>query len=239
MYRCDSCGQVSQRWFGICPICHDGQAVEVQEAAGNADGGDQDGFAPSIPSWKGAGLRQSMRYVNPQETADRVVRKLPFPQLNAILSAAGGLVESQVVLLGAAPGVGKSTLCAAIADAGVLYISSEESYHQVNSRMLRVHPDAGCAILNTTSISEILNAIKEWDGDCIILDSLNGVEFGVGYSTVARFANEIVKSVKAAGKVAIIVSHVAKNGEISGMNSIPHAVDTVVHLERGDRKSVV
>ena len=74
-----------------------------------------------------------------------------------------------------------------IADKNTLYISSEENFKQVNARALRVNPSSGCSILNSTSISEILEAIRTCEQKMIIIDSLNGIEFGVGYTTIAKF----------------------------------------------------
>lgn len=232
LYRCSSCGHESTRWFGLCPMCKTGTGTEVdqfEEVPSTSAFQDQ-----SVFKYNGPPVENLMKKVDPNEEPDVIVRTTKYPGLNAILSSGKGFVEAQVILLGASPGVGKSTLCMSIADEGTLYISSEENYKQVNQRALRVNPDCGCTIMNVTGITETLEAIHKWNGDLIVIDSLNAIEFGVGYATVAKFANEITKAVKERNKVCILISQVTRAGEITGMNSIIHIVDTVMHLERSE-----
>ena len=233
-FRCSECGYESPRWFGVCPNCKQGVGEEVPDVVSKDEQVGGSTFGNVIPQWTGPSVKERGRRVDPNAPSDNVVKTTPYPGLNAILSTEKGFVEAQVCLLGASPGVGKSTLCMSIADSDTLYVSSEENFNQVNKRALRVNPNSGCVILNTTSISEILSAIRTCEQKLVIIDSLNSIEFGVGYSTVARFAHEITQAVKETKKVGIIISQVAKNGEISGMNSIIHVVDTVLHLERSE-----
>lgn len=237
MHRCSNCGYEHIKWFGLCPKCGEGIGEEVVSTASSnkgANGKPTSAWHDNSFDWNGGSVMQSVKRVDENEPIDEVVRKTQYDGLNAILSSSGGFVRAQVCLLGASPGVGKSTLCASIADKNTLYISSEENYRQINQRALRVNPSSGCSILCSTSIAEILQAIREWPGDLVIIDSLQGIEFGVGYATTARFAHEITKTVKDEGKVGIIISQVTRSGEITGMNATIHVVDTVLHLERSE-----
>lgn len=238
MFECDNCGYQSPRSFGLCFRCKEGMGREVKEtiSAGDANTPNFGGEwrAPGIPQFSGT---PDIREIDPNAKEAEVFKATKFKALNEVLSSAKGLVEAQVVLLGAAPGSGKSTLCAQIADSEALYISSEENYAQVNARALRVNPNGNFQILCSTSIDEILTAINQTDKKLIIIDSLNSIEFGVGYQTVAKFANNITQAVKYLKKTCIIISQVSRTGEITGMNSIPHIVDTVMYLERSETSS--
>jgi DNA repair protein RadA/Sms len=187
--------------------------------------------------YNGPPIVNEIRSINPDEAEEEAVVATRYPGLNAIISSAKGFVEAQVCLMGASPGVGKSTLCMSIADEGTLYISTEENFKQVNQRALRIKANRRVRIMNSTSIQAILEAIRTFDGRLVIVDSLNGIEFGVGYAIVAKFANQITKVVKETNKVAVITSQVTRAGEITGMNSIIHIVDTVMHLERSEVSS--
>ena len=224
IYKCDNCGFESKKYFGICPTCKDGVGEEVEEAFSS--------FA--INSKGGAKIVPNIRKVEPLEVSAVASRESKFTNFNAVVSSCHGFIKGQVLLMGASPGVGKSTLCTAMSDEKTLYISSEENFSQVNQRVLRVNPTANCKILNSTSIDEILEAIRITECDFIIIDSLNSIEFGVGYQTTARFAHDITKMIKDSNKMGIIISQVGKTGEISGMNSIIHVVDTVLYLERSE-----
>lgn len=230
IYVCDHCGYSSHKFFGLCPKCHEGTADEVEEKIAESS------TVSPLPAPASLPLIQN---VNPNVPPDVAVSKTPFPSLNSILSTANGFIAGQVILLGAAPGVGKSTLCVSIADAKTLYISSEENYNQVNSRILRVNPKSGCMIMNSTSIDQILYAIQNTEANCIIVDSINSIEFGVGYATTSKYVSWITNAIKGSGKWGIIISQVAKNGEISGMNSTIHIVDTVLYLERTEQGNVI
>lgn len=234
MYICNNCGYDSSRMFGLCPKCKSGigeEKQETQSSEANQSSFGNEFRAPGIKAFNGV---PNIMEIDPNAKEAEVFKETKFKAFNSVLSSAKGLVEAQVVLLGASPGTGKSTLCAQIADSETLYISSEENFAQVNARALRVNSEGKFQILCSTSIDEILTAIQLTDKKLIIIDSLNSIEFGVGYQTVAKFASHITQLVKILKKTCIIISQVSRTGEITGMNSIPHIVDTVMYLERSE-----
>lgn len=234
IYRCNECGYENNKYFGLCPKCRNGEGVEVEDKTASTSSNSS--YRTEIGKAK-TKVKEKIKCVN--KDAPQVVscRNTQFENFNAILSSSKGFIEGQVILMGANPGIGKSTLCTAIAKNDTLYISSEENWNQVNNRVLRVNPNCNMDILSTTSFDEVCDAIRITDKKLIIIDSLNSIEFGVGYSTTARFASEITDLIKETGKIAIIISQVAKNGEIAGMQSLIHVVDTVLHLERSEVSS--
>lgn len=225
IYRCNNCGRESKRYFGLCPSCRQGEGEEAMEVRS----------FNTNPSKRAMTI--NIRTVDPNVKEVKVSRTTQYKNFDAIVSSGKGFVDGQVVLLGACPGVGKSTLCISIAGNDTLYISSEENYSQVNARALRVNPNCGCDILNSTSFDEVCEAIRFSDKKLIIIDSLNSIEFGVGYMTTAKYASAITNIIKETNKIAIIISQVSKSGEITGMQSLIHVVDTVLHLERSEVSS--
>ena len=225
IYICPGCGYEANKYFGLCPKCKSEIGVFKEATTTNINNSNKTFNILNI------------RKVNKKYEKTKIVKNTQFKDFDNILSSEGGFVEGQVILLGANPGVGKSTLCISIADENTLYISSEENYQQVNGRALRINPDCNCSILNTTKIDDIIEAIKTRNEKFIIIDSLNSIEFGVGYLTTAKFADQITNAIKENNKFGIIISQVSRNGEISGMNSILHIVDTVLYLERSEISS--
>ena len=90
----------------------------------------------------------------------------------------GGAVTGSLVLVGGAPGIGKSTLLLQIcnclcAERTVLYISGEESERQVKMRGIRLGVAPECLyILSETRLSNILEAVEEVKPDILIVDSI-------------------------------------------------------------------
>ena len=222
MYVCNNCGYSSDRYFGLCPKCKDGvgELVDIPVQT-NKNANTSKLFDIS-----------NIKRVDYNEQKIVASRSTQYQNFNQLISSVNGFIDGQVVLLAASPGVGKSTLCTAISDNKTLYISSEESYSQVNQRFLRINKDANSYILASTDIDEILQAIRLTDANLVIIDSLNSIDFGVGYARTAKYAYDITQTLKETGKVGIIISQVAKTGEILGMNTIVHVVDTVIFLER-------
>ena len=87
-------------------------------------------------------------------------------ELNRVLG--GGLVPGSIVLLGGEPGIGKSTLLLqtmlALNEKKILYVSGEESAHQLKMRAERISPNDShddFLILCENSLERIFDHIKE------------------------------------------------------------------------------
>src|SRR5712664_4842454 len=135
-FVCAQCGGETLRWAGQCPYCHEWntlQEFEVKKEPGRRK-------AESRSSRSATAGGSPARPIPVTEiSADSAPRlRLAWGELNRVLG--GGIVPGSLVLVGGEPGVGKSTLLmhAAHQVAGssgqVLYISGEESNHQVQMR---------------------------------------------------------------------------------------------------------
>jgi DNA repair protein RadA/Sms len=158
----------------------------------------------------------------------------------------GGLVPGSLLLLGGAPGVGKSTLllqaAGAVAAAGrdVLYASGEESRDQVRLRAGRLGAAAGAvSFLATRSVEEILAAADRVRPSLLCVDSvqtLASAEVGSASGTVSQVRacsaalQQLAKSTAAA---TVLVGHVTKDGSLAGPRTLEHLVDVVLHFEGG------
>src|SRR5215207_7408913 len=136
IHVCSQCAHASPKWFGQCPGCGEWNTL-VEEAA--------------RPVSSGNGAQAGARPVQPVRLSDvraPAVERLAtgIGELDRVLG--GGLVPGSLVLLGGAPGIGKSTLTAmalgrlAAAGRRTLYVSGEESAAQVALRARRLGADA-------------------------------------------------------------------------------------------------
>jgi DNA repair protein RadA/Sms len=156
----------------------------------------------------------------------------------------GGLVAGSILLLGGAPGVGKSTLLlqaagrARAAGATVLYVSGEESRQQTGLRAERLGEEpAGIRFLSTNRLEEILAAAAEEKPDLLCVDSIQtvlseDVSSAPGTVTQVRECSAALQSfAKTTGAATVLVGHVTKGGSLAGPKTLEHLVDVVLHLE--------
>jgi len=162
-------------------------------------------------------------------------------EFNRVLG--GGLVKGSLVLLGGEPGIGKSTLLLQtvlkMQDLNVLYVSGEESEHQIKMRALRLG-GGDISILCETSLEKIYQQAEQFNPDIIIIDSIQAISseqgeaFPGSMTQVRDCAVSLLRYVKETGKSVILVGHITKDGSLAGPKVLEHIVDTVLHFE-GDR----
>ncbi len=154
----------------------------------------------------------------------------------------GGLVSGSVVLMGGAPGVGKSTLALQVAGrvAGAHYYSAEESAAQVKARAKRLGAGMPAQVVHTQSVADIAQTIAEHRPPLAVVDSIQLVGDDLtsfGSMKQLRLNAELLGQVaRASGTCIICIGHVTKDGELAGPRVLEHLVDTVLTLT-GDRTS--
>ena len=167
LFFCTNCGNETLKWMGRCPGCGAfntmEEHIEKPVAAGKA---------------KAAPVGQSRK---PQRigavSSDGEIRfSTGMGELDRVLG--GGAVAGSLVLVGGAPGIGKSTLllqiCAQLCtERRVLYVSGEESERQIKLRAERLHvsPEE-LYILSETRLSDVVEATEQIDPDILIVDSI-------------------------------------------------------------------
>jgi DNA repair protein RadA/Sms len=170
---------------------------------------------------------------------------VPFEEFNRVLG--GGIVPGSLVLIGGDPGIGKSTLLLQIAGMAaatlekVLYISAEESVHQVKMRADRLGiNNHNLFLLSETNLGSVLGSITNLAPQMVVVDSiqtvyLDGVASAAGsVSQVRECTLQLMRLAKSTSLPMFIVGHVTKEGAIAGPRVLEHIVDTVLYLE-GER----
>jgi DNA repair protein RadA/Sms len=171
-------------------------------------------------------------------------------ELNRVLG--GGLVPGSIVLLGGEPGIGKSTLTLqtmlrlAGATMRILYVSGEESAHQLKMRAERIGTAAGgdmeesFFILCENSLEAIFGHIKDVEPDLVVIDSIqtiatDQVESSAGsVAQVRECASQLLRFAKTSGVPVVLIGHITKEGTLAGPKILEHIVDTVIQFE-GDQ----
>ena len=231
VFYCTSCGNETAKWQGRCPACGAWNTIEEhieKPSATKARG-------PAIPATNRA---QKLSQV----TGDTEIRfSTGMGELDRVLG--GGAVEGSLVLVGGAPGIGKSTLllqiCSCLCSARkVLYVSGEESERQLKLRAVRLGVNAEeLYILSETRLSDILEAIDAIQPDVLIADSIQTLyneenESSPGsVSQVKDCTMQLMSISKSRGITVFVVGHINKDGNIAGPKVLEHMVDCVLYFE--------
>src|SRR5918994_2455743 len=245
MYVCSQCGAESAKWHGKCPGCEEWNTL-VEERIAPAQAGPRGGGA-------GGGLGGSRRAkaLKPVRLADveaPAVKRLVtgIGELDRVLG--GGIVPGSLVLIGGAPGIGKSTITGgalgnlATAGRNVLYVSGEESAAQVKLRAQRLGPDALRApIVAETDLDAVLATLEAERPDVCVVDSvqtlyasgMTGAPGSVGQ--VREVAGRLMRVAKERDVAILLVGHVTKDGALAGPRVLEHLVDCVLQFE-GERE---
>ena len=159
----------------------------------------------------------------------------------------GGIVSGSVVLVGGDPGIGKSTLLLQVLERigqrhpKVLYVSGEESAHQIKLRADRIGIQSeSIFILPETALEEILKTAQEIKPGAMVIDSIqtaytSQISSAPGsVSQLREVAVQLMVFAKQANISTFLIGHVTKEGTIAGPRTLEHIVDTVLYFE-GDK----
>ena len=171
--------------------------------------------------------------------------RLQGSELSRVLG--GGIVPGSVVLTSGDPGIGKSTMLIQLAadmartQGKVLYVSAEESAHQIKMRASRLNIDEpNLYVLPEIQLESILEHCGQLQPRLIIVDSIQAIYTDTVASTagsvsqVRDCASQLLRLAKSQGVPVFLVGHVTKEGNIAGPRVLEHMVDTVLYLE-GER----
>ena len=232
IFYCTECGNETGKWMGQCPAC--GAWNTLIEAP-------QESKASSVGATRRFSRPQKLSEL---ETEEELRFSTGIHEFDRVLG--GGAVRGSLVLVGGAPGIGKSTLllqlCGQVGDQErILYVSGEESQRQIKMRAQRLGVDFGdIYVLAETDIAAVLSAIDELEPTILIVDSIQTMFDAEANSTpgsisqVRECTMRIMRSAKDKGYTAFVVGHVNKEGSIAGPKVLEHMVDCVLYFE-GDQ----
>ena len=237
VFYCTACGNESPKWAGRCSAC--GAWNTMQE---HIEKPVAPGRAKSAP----VGMSRTPKKLSQVDSGDEIRFLTGMGELDRVLG--GGAVEGSLVLVGGAPGIGKSTLllqiCANICrNRRVLYVSGEESKRQLKLRAERLGVSSEeLFILSETRMSELLAAVETVKPDILIADSIQTLyneanESSPGsVSQVKDCTMSLMTVSKQEGLTVFVVGHINKDGAIAGPKVLEHMVDCVLLFE-GDQHS--
>lgn len=231
MFYCTECGNETAKWSGQCPACGAWNTLAeapVREAA-------KTGAAQ--PRERGA----APKLLSELDTQEEIRFSTGVGELDRVLG--GGAVRGSIVLVGGAPGVGKSTLllqlCGLVGSREkILYVTGEESRRQLKMRAQRLGIDAGdIYVLAETDLTEITAAMDSLAPTVVIIDSIQTMfdpEVAAAPGSISQVREctmAFMRLAKTAGFTAFVVGHINKEGSIAGPKVLEHMVDCVLYFE--------
>lgn len=235
LYVCSNCGAESATWSGKCFNCGEWNtlveqltSVQVAGAAGKS----------------GRGKPVATQQVSAAAAKDVARLATGLTEVDVVLG--GGFVAGSVNLVAGQPGIGKSTLLLQLAyrlaqSKRVLYVSGEESVHQIGLRAARLGVLGDNLQLATSTVADdIAASIATAAFDVVIVDSIQTIacnDISSAAGNVSQITNStalLTAAAKSSNTALILVGHVTKEGAIAGPKVLEHVVDVVLQLE-GDR----
>lgn len=233
---CQNCGAQHSQWMGQCSRCHEWNTL-VEEVLSKPD------------------KRASSRSAQPERKSPTPIRSIEYDQtkrtstqdgeLDRVLG--GGIVPGSLILLGGEPGIGKSTLMLQVAlrsKNSVLYVSGEESDHQVRMRAERIGiENEDCLVLTETRTQHIFQHAEQVQPGMVIVDSIQTlstehIDASPGsVSQIRECAAEFLQFSKTTGIPVVLIGHITKEGSLAGPKVLEHMVDVVLQFE-GDRHHI-
>ncbi|MBX3299957.1 MAG: DNA repair protein RadA [Acidobacteria bacterium] len=234
IYVCQNCGSQSRKWLGQCPDCGEWNTLVEERFRPTPAGGGRTAARSAAPTaFRDIESQDDSRSPSGIDEFDRVL--------------GGGIVPGSLVLIGGAPGIGKSTIVIQVAErlsaagTSVLYVSGEESERQIKMRGERLGLDADTLyVLAETDLAAILSEADRHAPGLLIVDSIqtifsSQIESAPGsVSQVREVASRLMMFAKQTATPIFITGHVTKEGSIAGPRTLEHIVDTVIYFE-GDR----
>ena len=236
VFCCSECGNETVKWSGRCTACGAWDSLVEIKLDAKAKGSSKIRTAP----------KKLPRLISELDTEAELRFSTGIGELDRVLG--GGAVKGSLVLVGGAPGIGKSTLllqlCGLVdGEQKILYVTGEESERQLKMRAQRLGVDNGqIYVIAETGLTEILEAIDELKPDIVIVDSIQTmfdpeISSAPGsISQVRECTMSIMRMTKEKGFTTFVVGHINKEGNIAGPKVLEHMVDCVLYFE-GERST--
>ena len=233
MFYCTQCGNELPKWAGQCPACKAWNTIVEQPAETKR--------RTAVAVSEGRHTLSRPRSIAEVETTHELRFETGMRELDRVLG--GGAVQGSLVLVGGAPGIGKSTLMLQICDhmcrfAKVLYVSGEESERQIKLRADRLHVRGEELYLQAeTNLEDVVESVRELSPDVLIVDSIQTLYNGDlsaapgSIGQVKDCTMALMQLAKGQGVTVFVIGHVNKEGSIAGPKVLEHMVDCVLYFE--------
>ncbi|MGD0959271.1 MAG: DNA repair protein RadA [Methylomonas sp.] len=234
-FVCTECGADYPGWVGQCNQCGAWNAIKEVRLANEKHSRGHSGYA---------GAASQVCWLSDVNLANSVRISTGLSEFDRVLG--GGVTMGSVVLIGGAPGAGKSTiLLQAIAHMAqqhpVLYVSGEESLQQIAERAHRLGlKTAQIKMLAETSVQRICEILDTERPQVVIIDSIQVMytadcDSAPGsVSQVRESASYLTQYAKRTGVSFFLVGHVTKDQSLAGPMTLSHIVDAQVVLSATD-----
>ena len=249
MYVCSNCGYDSSKWLGKCPSCGEWSSFKEIKVSGTTGTSAASNAAMTLRHGgrqPAGNIASQVKVVRLNEIAAKDEPRIDThdKELNRVLG--GGVVPGSITLLGGEPGIGKSTLTLqtilGMPERRILYVSGEESAHQIKMRAERLNSTnaENIFILCENSLENIFGHIQEVLPELVVIDSIQTmctetVDSSPGSVTQVReCAATLLRFAKTSGVPVILIGHINKEGTLAGAKILEHIVDTVIQFE-GDQ----
>ena len=235
LFYCTECGNETPKWQGRCPSCGSWNTIVEQPTASKSGG---------VRGVSSVRIGNRAKKLDEIETADELRFLTGMNELDRVLG--GGAVKGSLVLIGGAPGIGKSTLMLQICEelckkCTVLYASGEESAKQIKLRAQRLGVTGeSLYLLSETSLEDIIESVHEVKPEILIVDSIQTLSVGGGdsapgsISQVKQCTTALMNLAKTEDVTVFVIGHINKEGSIAGPKVLEHMVDCVLYFE-GDQ----
>jgi DNA repair protein RadA/Sms len=228
VFICQECGAFAYKWQGRCQECGSWNSF-VEEAP-----------AEVKPAFiVNSGELKTLAEINSNEE-NRI--QTGMEEFDRVLG--GGIVPGSLVLIGGAPGIGKSTLILQAAQAlsqacrSLLYVSGEESLPQIKLRAQRLGVDApNLWLYSEVNLANIIAQMEKTTPEIVFIDSIQTLykqELSSAPGSVSQVREctaELLRFSKAKNITVIIIGHITKDGSLAGPRVLEHIVDTVLYFE--------
>ena len=193
---------------------------------------------PSCKAWDAPTVVSNDETILLSDVSELAIRRIntgPWDKIFSSNQSTGetGVVSCQAMLIGGAPGSGKSTLSLQLSDEiaeiekrEVLYIAAEEAAPQIKDRgiRLKIRNPSLVRVYPLGAGSDIGEIIQRRKPCAIIVDSLQGLTKNLEQQV------EYCKALKEYSVVldapSIIISQVTKQEDMAGLMALQHEVDT-------------
>ena len=234
VFLCNECGYSVSKWLGKCPDCGSWNSfIETSQSTNNNSNNNKKFFDGNLN-------KNNSPISLDQVSKEHLARfSTGIQEFDRILG--GGIVNGSFILLGGAPGIGKSTLVLQMSkssDKKILYVSGEESATQIKTRANRLNINSDkIFLLPTDNLTDIENSVNEINPEILIIDSIQTIynpELLNAVGTVSQIkdvASQLLRLCKTKNITIFLIGHITKDGSLAGPKILEHIVDVVLYFE--------